>query len=251
MFFGEISVARTRTFRAVLVAAVFLAGMLSGIVVVAALLPHFFPSGRGRKLPALGRAPVGWTLTNQLGEKVTPQAFAGRVQVVSFIDPFCRQDCPLVAHHYVEYGHALKLAGLAHRVVFVSFDLDPGESSPAVLRAFQRFYGWNPRNTRWEFLTGSLAAVRRVVTGGFHVTWYLIPKDSPEDRPPPGGTPPLYSANPLAPRARLDVMHPAYLEVIGPHGTIRRIFNSGELVSTYRLLKVIRRLLPRTVIHGR
>ncbi len=238
-----------RTFIAV---AIFLAGTLSGILVAAALLPHVFTAPRQPPgLPSLGRAPNGWTLTNQLGEKVSARNLHGRVWVVTFLDPFCRQDCPIIAHHFVEYGHALRLAGLAPRVVLVSFDLDPRESSPAILRAFQRNYGWNPKNTHWEFLTGTLAALRRVVTGGFHVNWYLVPKGSPEDRPPPGGTPPLYSANPLAPRARLDVMHPALLEVVGPHGTVRRIFNSGDLVSTFRLLRVVSRLLPPTVIRAR
>jgi protein SCO1/2 len=241
-----------RPLRVLLVAAVFIAGVLSGVLIVAALLPYVFapPTPKGT-LPNLGRAPVGWTLTNQLGEKVPARALAGRIVIVSFLDPFCRQDCPLIAHHYVEYEHAFELAGIASHVVLVSFDLDPKESSPAVLRAFQRNYGWNPHNTRWEFLTGTMGELRRVVTGGFHVNWYLVPKGSPEDRPPPGATPPLYSANPLAARARYDVMHPALLEVVGPHGTIRRIFNSGQLVSTPRLLAVVRRLLPPTVIRAR
>ncbi len=242
----------SRSPRAFLVPAVFLAGLLSGVLLVAALLPHVFSSPRRRPAPpGFGRAPGGWTLTNQLGKKVSARDLAGRIWIVSFLDPFCRQDCPLVAHHYVEYGHAFALAGIAAHVVLVSFDLDPGESSPAVLRAFQRNYGWNPKNTGWEFLTGTLPALRRVVTGGFHVTWYLVPKGSAEERAPPGATPPLYSANPLAARARLDALHPALLEVVGPHGTIRRIFNSGSLVSTPRLLGVVRRLLPPTVIRGR
>ncbi|MEJ2436356.1 MAG: SCO family protein [Pseudolabrys sp.] len=68
-----------------------LAGFIAGIYVERARsgLP---------KLADLGPAPQ-YTLTNQLGQTVSSKRFAGKVQVVTFLFPYCTTYCPLIAAH--------------------------------------------------------------------------------------------------------------------------------------------------------
>ena len=132
------------------------------------------PSGGNRagKVPTLrvyGDAPR-YQLTDQLGRSVDSKAFAGRVRVVTFLFPYCTEYCPYIARWMVDTGKLLEREGWGSRVQLVSFNVDAGHSSGVVLRAFMSQYGWSPRDTRWEFLTGTPAAIRHVVTGGYHIS---------------------------------------------------------------------------------
>jgi len=53
---------------------------------------------RKTTLPVLAAAP-SYTMTNQLGEAVSSSGFAGKIQVVSFLFPYCTTMCPLIAAH--------------------------------------------------------------------------------------------------------------------------------------------------------
>ena len=93
------------------------------------------------------------------------------MQLVAFLFPYCTGFCPLIALHLVGLETALRGTGLANEVQFVAFNVDPKHTGPKQAAAFLTEYGWNPHDLRFQFLTGSPEATRRVVRGGYHVYW--------------------------------------------------------------------------------
>lgn len=199
-------------------------------------------TGRPRHavLPDLGKAPR-YTLTNQLGRSVSSNRFHGKVQLVSFLFPYCTTYCPLVAAHLVSFANLLEQTGLADQVQLVSFDVDPGNTGPEEMRAFLQEYGWNPQDLRWQFLVGPPAEVRRVVTGGFAIEYQRV-AGADSETASPGAPPPV--ANPLAQKAKpdYDVTHNDALVVVDPQGRIRRIFDQADRIPDDQLLSVVQAL---------
>ncbi len=178
-------------------------------------------------------------LENQLGEPVSSGSFPDRIEIVSFISPYCREACPLVAHHNVEYARAIQKAQWASKVVLVSFNLDPRRANPPVLRKFQRIFGWKPQDLLWEFLTGPPKTIDQVVKGGFKVWFGFEPAGRATGAPPT-----LNWQNPLNPTGAIpDPAHEDPLEIYGPDHHLRKFYQSGSLVSTGRLMHTLYRLL--------
>jgi protein SCO1/2 len=209
-------------------------------LVVAFALGRLTGRPRPAGLPDLGKAPR-YTLTNQLGQPVSASRFRGKVQLVSFLFPYCTTYCPLIAAHLVRFEDLLEQTGLADRVQLVSFDVDPENTGPEQMRAFLREYGWNPQDLRWEFLVGPPAELRRVVTGGFAIEYRRV-AGADSAAPSPGAPPPV--ANPLAEEAKpdYDVTHNDALLVVGPQGRIRRIFDQADRIPDQQLLSVVQAL---------
>ncbi len=211
---------------------------LGGLLVGLLFLILLGQSAQTREKPA--PTEPAFTLTNQLGERVSSTSLRGHIQVVSFISPYCREECPLIAHHYVEYANAIRASGWADRVILVSFNLDPKSAGPSTLARFQRVFGWNPKNPLWEFLTGPPPLLDQVVKGGFHV-WFGEVSTPPH----PGAVPELRWHNPLNPHGiHPNPSHEDPLQIYGSGGHLRRIFQSGSLVSTARLLHALYPLIP-------
>jgi len=102
---------------------------------------------RESALPVLGTAP-SYSMTNQLGETVSSRVFAGKVQLVAFLFPYCTTMCPLVAAHLANLETlGLRPAGMAEKVAIISFDIDPEHTGPPQMRAFLKQYGWDPETT--------------------------------------------------------------------------------------------------------
>lgn len=183
-------------------------------------------------------------LENQLSQPVSSESFQHRIEVVSFISPYCREECPLVAHHYAEYARAIREAGWQREVVLLSFNLDPRRATPAVLQKFQQIFGWNPHDLLWEFLTGPPSTIDRLVKSGFKV-WFGFAPNSTE----PGSPPPLHWINPLNPTGAVpNPAHQDPLEVYGPHHHLDRFYQDGSLVSAGRLMKKLFHLVnPQAV----
>lgn len=213
---------------------------------------YWYSHGQGSarsQLPILGTAPR-YTLTNQLGQTVHSRQFAGKVRVVTFLFPYCTDYCPLIAAHLVSLERALKTAGLADRVQLVAFNVDPAHTGPKVMAAFMRQYGWDPHDTRWQYLTGKPDTVRQIVTGGFHIDYEEVPEsvaDHQAEEAEKQGlyTPPPKIENPLAGKARpdYDVTHNDSLILVDGQGRIRRIFSEADRVSDSDMVAAIRRLL--------
>jgi cytochrome oxidase Cu insertion factor (SCO1/SenC/PrrC family) len=213
---------------------------LGGLLVGLVFLILLGQSGRPPEKAAAAPAEPVFVLTNQLGERLSSTSLKGRIQVVSFISPYCREECPLIAHHYVEYADAIRTSGWSKQVILLSFNLDPKSASPATLARFQRIFGWNPKDPLWEFLTGPPPRLDRVVKDGFHVWFGKVATTTRR-----GVIPALRWHNPLNPHGlHPNPSHEDPLEIYGPGGHLRRIFQSGSLVSTARLLHTLYRLIP-------
>ena len=199
-------------------------------------------------LPVLGQAPSFHGLTNELGQTIDSSLLQGKVQVVTFLFPYCTTYCPLIAAHLVGLENVVRLAGLQDRVRIVAFNVDPGGTGPRQMRAFLKEYGWNPRDTRWEFLTGKPQAIRRVVTQGYHIAYQKV-ADGEDGAQGPALTPQPEVVNALAAKAQVgyDITHNDGLAIVDPQGRIRRYYTQADVVSNERLFGVIQALLvPRS-----
>lgn len=85
-------------------------------------------------------APIGgaFTLTNQLGQPVTNQTYAGRWMLVFFGYSHCLDECPLTLQ---KIAITLKALGpMAKRIAPIFITIDPTRDTPPVLDAYlQKF----------------------------------------------------------------------------------------------------------------
>jgi cytochrome oxidase Cu insertion factor (SCO1/SenC/PrrC family) len=232
----------------------FILGLLAALIAGGAggwLLGRGYRAGHGvEQLPLLGRAPQ-YRLTNQLGQTVSSSQFRGKVQIVTFLFPYCTTYCPIIAAHLVGLEHTLVRAGMKHKVQLVAFDVDPAGTGPVQMSAFMKEYGWDPNDLRWQYLTGKPAEIRRVVTGGFHVSYQKVRNSAePGTADDDTGTalaPQPTVVNTLAERDKpgYDITHNDALEIVDQHGMIRKIYDDADVVSNQRLVRVVRALLPQ------
>lgn len=229
------------------------ATVLSLLAVVLVALAAGYELGRLQSvprpsLPVLGPAPGFRGFRNQLGQPVDAKQFAGQVQVVTFLSPYCTSECPLIALHLVSLEHALRLAHLASHVQIVAFNVDPRHTGPAQAAAFQREYGWNPQDLHWQFLTGTPAQTARVVRAGYHVDYQQTPlategagRSNPADETPPQPE----VANALAAQAKpdYDVEHDNVVVLVGPQGHMRWMSSDADSESAARILRRIQAVL--------
>ena len=217
-----------------------LAGGIAGWLI--AQLPGTQPA---QALPVLGKAPQFRGLTNQLGESVDSSRFDGKVQVVTFLFPYCTTYCPLITAHLAGLESTLKLAGLQDRVEIVAYNVDPAGTGTGQMRAFLKEYGWNPKDPDFQFLTGTPQQIQRVVTGGYHVAYQKVPNGA-EQGGGPELTPQPKVVNTLAARAQVgyDIVHNDALEIVDPQGRIRQFYPQADVVSNASLLSTIKSLLP-------
>jgi cytochrome oxidase Cu insertion factor (SCO1/SenC/PrrC family) len=108
---------------------------------------------------ALDYPAAGFALTDQHGRTVTLAGLRGRAVLLTFLDPVCTTDCPLIGQ---EFRQAAQLLGPAARQVeLVAIVLSPGYRSVAVLQAFDRQEGFQ-NVPDWLYLTGTLPQLQRV-----------------------------------------------------------------------------------------
>lgn len=209
------------------------------------LLGHRQDLAEGASLPIQGTAPA-YTMTNQLGERVASSSLQGKVQLVTFLFPYCTTMCPLIAAHLTNLENlGIRPAGLENKIEIVSFNLDPTGTGPPQMRAFLKQYGWNPRDPHWQYLTGSPQQISQVVRNGFGV-WYKKVSLASEVKNTVGVSvvqPEV--ANKLAMDAHVnyDIVHNDVLEVVDQKGRIRKIYDDADTVDWTNLLSVIQSLV--------
>ena len=101
----------------------------------------------------------GFALTDQDGRQVSLSSLRGKVVLMTFLDPVCTSDCPLIASEFRAADQMLGRAGSAVRLVAIA--ANPLYYTAPYLQAFDR----QERLTgvaNWLFLTGSLDQLRQV-----------------------------------------------------------------------------------------
>jgi cytochrome oxidase Cu insertion factor (SCO1/SenC/PrrC family) len=107
----------------------------------------------GSSAPMDTPAPA-FTLTDQQGRQVSLGSLRGKVVLLTFLDPVCTSDCPLIAQ---EFRAADRMLGSkAARVEMVAIVANPLYRSIAYTRAFDSQEGMSTL-PNWLYLTGSLA----------------------------------------------------------------------------------------------
>lgn len=118
---------------------------VAAVLATAAFVPTLQP---GDGVPAL-------PLVDQSGHAFSLAGLRGNAVVVTFIYTRCADArmCPLVSSKFARVQAAIGRAP----VKLVEITLDPGFDTPAVLRAYGRAYGQNPRV--WMLATGAPASI--------------------------------------------------------------------------------------------
>jgi cytochrome oxidase Cu insertion factor (SCO1/SenC/PrrC family) len=112
----------------------------------------------GSSAPLNSPAP-GFTLTDQAGSRVSLASLHGKAVLLTFLDPVCVTDCPLIAQEFREAGRLL--ASQAQRVELVAVNLNPLYSDVSYLRAFDTEESLTAVPD-WVYLTGAPAQLRPV-----------------------------------------------------------------------------------------
>jgi cytochrome oxidase Cu insertion factor (SCO1/SenC/PrrC family) len=111
----------------------------------------------GNAAPLNFAAPA-FTLTDQDGHQVSLASLHGKTVLLTFLDPVCTSDCPLIAQ---EFRVADRLLGASSaRVELVAVVANPIYRSLAYTRAFDRQEGLSGL-PNWLFLTGSLPQLQQ------------------------------------------------------------------------------------------
>ena len=108
---------------------------------------------------ALNFQAPGFRLTDQDGRPVSLATLRGKVVLLTFLDPVCTSDCPLIAQ---EFREADQILGANRRnVVLVAIAANPVYHTAVYTRAFDQQEGLS-RVPNWKFLSGPLPELRRV-----------------------------------------------------------------------------------------
>ena len=112
----------------------------------------------GNSSPEDYPAPA-FQLTDQNGQPVSLASLRGKVVLMTFLDPVCTTDCPIIGTEFKEAG---VLLGSADKdVELVSIVANPTYRSAEFIQAFDREDGLNSV-PNWLYLTGSLSQLSQV-----------------------------------------------------------------------------------------
>jgi cytochrome oxidase Cu insertion factor (SCO1/SenC/PrrC family) len=139
-----------------------------GVVAVGAL-PMAVASTNRTADPILAEALAGstnWTvgptpsfsLVDQNGHTVTLSSLRGKAVLLTFLDPVCNFDCPLIAQYLK--GVDAELGPEARHVQLVAIVANPLYRAPVYMKAFDRQEGLTSLHN-WFFLTGSLGQLQQ------------------------------------------------------------------------------------------
>jgi len=101
----------------------------------------------------------GFSLTDQNGRTVSLAGLRGKVVLMTFLDPVCTSDCPIIAQEFKQTGQML--GAQAKNVELVAVVANPTYRSTAFTRAFDRQEGLTTVPD-WLYLTGSLSQLGAV-----------------------------------------------------------------------------------------
>ncbi|HYA68435.1 MAG TPA: SCO family protein, partial [Acidimicrobiales bacterium] len=149
----------TRVLAAIGAVAVLLVGVVP--MVGAALNPNADPIltvAENGAPNAVDTPAPGFDLVDQADRAVSLSQLRGRTVALTFLDPVCTSDCPVIAQEFRQAGTLL--GSDSGRVVFVAIVANPIYRAVAFTDAFDRQEGLG-KMRNWLFLTGSLTALER------------------------------------------------------------------------------------------
>ena len=109
--------------------------------------------------PPLDSPAPAFRLTDQQGRTVTLASLRGKAVLLTFLDPVCTTDCPLIAQELKSAGTLL--GAQASHVELVAIDANPTYYSTQFTRAFSQQEGLSS-DPHWLYLTGTLAQLKNV-----------------------------------------------------------------------------------------
>ncbi len=149
---------------------------------------------------ALARPAPSIDLTNQFGQPVSLAAMRGKVVVLAFIDSECTTMCPLTSQAMVDAKAMLGSAG--RNVQLVGVDANPRATALQDVAAYSQVHGMLHA---WDFLTGSLPALRRV--------WHAYSIEATISRKSVDHTPAIFLINPEGRLVREYIVQQSYAAI--------------------------------------
>ena len=122
-------------------------------------------------------------LTDQNGQAVSLASLRGKVVLMTFLDPVCTTECPIIAQEFKQAG--VLLGSADSKVELVAIVANPTYRAVAFTRAFDRQEGLSTV-PNWLFLTGSLSQLGQVWRQ-YGITVEDLPAGSMADAQRPGG----------------------------------------------------------------
>jgi len=101
----------------------------------------------------------GFSLTDQDGRTVSLASLRGKVVLMTFLDPVCTSDCPIIAQEFKQTGQLL--GAQDKKVELVAVVANPTYYSVSFTRAFDQQEGL-ATVPNWLYLTGSLSQLGAV-----------------------------------------------------------------------------------------
>jgi cytochrome oxidase Cu insertion factor (SCO1/SenC/PrrC family) len=147
-----------------------LAALSAFVVVLLGAVPMAIASTNRQADPIVAEAIDGapqavdlpspnFRLVDQLGRTVSLSALRAKAVVLTFLDPVCVSDCPLIAQELKEADSML--GGRERGVVLVAVVANPLYRATSYVRAFDRQEGLE-HLTNWRYVTGTLPQLERV-----------------------------------------------------------------------------------------
>lgn len=203
----------------------------------------------------LGPAPDLTGFTDQQGNSFDPSQMAGKVQVVSFLDPRGTRVSPVIA---VNLLMALKadLQGTGQfgkDVTFVSIDVNPRPDGPEPTAAFLKQvvgYGKVPASPAdWHFLSAPWDTVAQVVRNGYGVAFQRLDAKAyatyAGKRKAQGDFFYARAWNPLATEGAPTIVGNGEIVIVGPQGRIRARVPRAYQVSPVAVEHTVSQVLAR------
>ena len=187
--------------------------LLAGLVLVTVLaggvylLGKTYFTGTTSETAQQGEARIGgpFTLTDQDGETVTEETYAGKFKLVFFGYTFCPDVCPTTL---TDISNVMQeLGAKSDQVVPLFVSVDPQRDTPAHLKEYVGFF-----DQRIQALTGTPEQIKDVAEA--YKVYYKKAQQNPDD---PGDY-------------LMD--HSSVVYLMGPEGRFRTHFSHGTRVET-------------------
>jgi cytochrome oxidase Cu insertion factor (SCO1/SenC/PrrC family) len=100
-----------------------------------------------------------FSLTDQRGQQVSLASLRGKAVLLTFLDPVCTTDCPLIAQEFRQAGQLM--GAQSRKIELVAVVANPVYHQVADVQAFDRNEGLS-RVPNWLFLTGTVSQLEKV-----------------------------------------------------------------------------------------